>query len=131
VIASFVLADTEHLHRKIVEMGQRIRQLEDALSIFQSGVSNEVHPLLVEDLLAIKFGPEAPKPSNDAMNENSNVPINTFGTLTIGDGGESNYFGRSAGSEVRHSSAPSREHSITVANRLFSWCVDSKGARSS
>ncbi|KAG1755802.1 hypothetical protein EDB19DRAFT_1663041 [Suillus lakei] len=96
----FVLADTEHLHRKIVEMGQRIRQLEDALSIFQGGVSDEVHPLLAEDLLSIKFGPEAPKSSNDATNESSNVPINSFGTLTINDGGESNYFGLSAGSEA-------------------------------
>ncbi|KAG1892573.1 hypothetical protein F4604DRAFT_1875883 [Suillus subluteus] len=73
----FVLADTEHLHRTIVEMGQRIRQLEDALSIFQAGVSEEVHPLLIEDLLSIKFGPEA-----------------------LNDGGESNYFGLSAGSEA-------------------------------
>ncbi|KAG2754657.1 hypothetical protein P692DRAFT_20950168 [Suillus brevipes Sb2] len=96
----FVLADTEHLHRKIVEMGQRIRQLEDALSIFQSGVSEEVHPLLTEDLLSIKFGPEAPKSSNDAAHESSNVPINSFGTLTIGGGGESKYFGLSAGAET-------------------------------
>ncbi|KAG2369905.1 hypothetical protein BDR07DRAFT_1266057 [Suillus spraguei] len=96
----FVLADTEHLHRKIVEMGQRIRQLEDALSIFQEGVSEEVHPLLTDDLLSIKFGPEAPRSSNDATHESSNVPINSVGTLTIGDGGESNYFGLSAGSET-------------------------------
>ncbi|KAG2047430.1 hypothetical protein BDR06DRAFT_963916 [Suillus hirtellus] len=96
----FVLADTEHLHHKIVEMGQRIRQLEDALSIFQGGVSEEVHPLLTEDLLSIKFGPEAPKSSNDATHESSSVPINSSGTLTIGNGGESNYFGLSAGSET-------------------------------
>lgn len=81
-------------------MGQRIRQLEDALSIFQSGVSEEVHPLLTEELLSIKFGPEAPKSSNDFVHESSNVPINSFGTLTIGGGGESKYFGLSAGSEV-------------------------------
>ncbi|KAG1874537.1 fungal-specific transcription factor domain-containing protein [Suillus subalutaceus] len=96
----FVLADTEHLHRTIVEMGQRIRQLEDALSIFQAGVSEEVHPLLIEDLLSIKFGPEALKSSNDASDKGSNVPINSSGTLTISDGGESNYFGLSAGSEA-------------------------------
>ena len=57
-VARFVLADTEQLHRKISEMGQRIRQLEDALAIFQSGVSTETHPLLREELLPIKFGPE-------------------------------------------------------------------------
>ncbi|OJA17028.1 hypothetical protein AZE42_00569 [Rhizopogon vesiculosus] len=125
----FVLADTEHLHRKIVDMGQRIRQLEDALSIFQAGVSNDVHPLLTEDLLTVKFGPEAPKPIHDATNENSNSTMSAFGTLTIGNEGESNYYGRSAGSEVRNSSASSRERSITVANRLCSWYVDSKGSR--
>jgi hypothetical protein len=81
-------------------MGQRIRQLEDALSIFQAGVSEEVHPLLVEDLLSIKLGPEAPKSSNDVTHESSNVPIHSAGTLTISGGGESNYFGLSAGSEV-------------------------------
>ncbi|KAH7922442.1 hypothetical protein BV22DRAFT_1037465 [Leucogyrophana mollusca] len=95
----FVLADTEHLHRKIAEMGQRIRQLEDALAIFQAGVSSEVHPLLVEDLLAIKYGPEAPK-SPAPGEDNVSVPIDALGTLTIGDGGESKYFGRSAGSET-------------------------------
>jgi hypothetical protein len=39
-------------------MGQRIRQLEDALAIFQSSVSTEPHPLLQDDLLGVKFGPE-------------------------------------------------------------------------
>jgi len=109
-------------------MGQRIRQLEDALSIFQAGVSNEVHPLLSEDLLAIKFGPEAPKPANDGTSETSTSAISSFGTLTIGNEGESNYYGRSAGSEVRNSSASSCENSIT-ANRHYSWYAGSKGAR--
>lgn len=109
-------------------MGQRIRQLEDALSIFQAGTSNEVHPLLTEDLLTIKFGPEAPKPIHDPASENSNSTLNAFGTLTIGNEGESNYYGRSAGSEVSHSSASSCEHSIRIANRLCFWYVGSKGA---
>jgi hypothetical protein len=96
------LADTEQLHRKIAEMGQRIRQLEDALAIFQAGVTNETHPLLREELLGIKFGPEVQKPrdvepSQDAVAE----CMDALGTLTIGDDGESKYFGRSAGSEVR------------------------------
>jgi len=98
-------------------MGQRIRQLEDALSIFQAGMSNEVHPLLTEDLLAIKFGPESPKP---AQNENLNSTLNAFGTLTIGNEGESNYYGRSAGSEVRIFLF-SHEHSIMIVHRLCSW----------
>ena len=102
LLIRFVLADTEQLHRKIAEMGQRIRQLEDALAIFQSGVTNEIHPLLREELLGVKFGPEVqnsgdPEPSRDTVAET----MDALGTLTIGDFGESKYFGRSAGSEVR------------------------------
>jgi hypothetical protein len=83
-------------------MGQRIRQLEDAVAIFQSGVTNETHPLLSDDLLGIKYGLEVRNPvdtvpSRDTIAET----MDALGTLTIGDGGESKYFGRSAGSEVR------------------------------
>ncbi|KAJ3855656.1 hypothetical protein EV368DRAFT_34161 [Lentinula lateritia] len=96
----FVLADTSQLHTKITEMGQRIRQLEDALAISHSGITNETHPLLRDELLSIKFGPEngttspAP-PSRDPSVES----IDAFGTLTIFDRDLSKYFGRSAGSE--------------------------------
>lgn len=99
----FVLADTSQLHTKIAEMGQRIRQLEDALAIFQSGVSNECHPLLREELLSIKFGPEkgyVPEKEPPDRKESIEPPINAFGTLTIGEGGEAKYFGPSAGSET-------------------------------
>lgn len=82
-------------------MGQRIRQLEDALAIFQSGVTSETHPLLREELLGIKFGPEV---RNGGEAETHPDPVietmDALGTLTIGDSGESKYFGRSAGSEV-------------------------------
>jgi hypothetical protein len=95
------LADTEQLHRKISQMGQRIRQLEDALAIFQSGVSTETHPLLQDHLLGVKFGPEVrtsdePVPHRDPIAES----VDAFGTLTIGDHGESKYFGPSGGSET-------------------------------
>jgi len=84
-------------------MGQRIRQLEDALAIFQSGVSSDVHPLLKEELLAIKFGPEkgyVPRKDPPSRKESTEPPIDAFGTMTIGDGGAAKYFGPSAGSEV-------------------------------
>jgi Fungal Zn(2)-Cys(6) binuclear cluster domain len=98
----FVLADTEQLHRKIAEMGQRIRQLEDALAIFQSGVTNETHPLLREELLGVKFGPEVQTPADsEPVRDTVAESMDALGTLTIGDDGESKYFGRSAGSEVR------------------------------
>jgi len=84
-------------------MGQRIRQLEDALAIFQSGVSNECHPLLREELLSIKFGPETGYEKEPLIRtESIEPPINAFGTLTIGEDGEAKYFGPSAGSEVHN-----------------------------
>jgi len=101
----FVLADTSQLHTKIAEMGQRIRQLEDALATFQSDISNECHPLLREELLLIKFGPEKgylPDKEPPIRKESIEPPINAFGTLTIGEDGEAKYFGPSAGSEVRN-----------------------------
>ncbi|KAG6837547.1 hypothetical protein H0H93_007728 [Arthromyces matolae] len=99
----FVLADTTQLHTKIAEMGQRIRQLEDALAIFQSGVSNETHPLLRDELLSIKFGPDKGRntiESEDRSRNDSSDSIDALGTLTIGDHGQVKYFGRSAGSEA-------------------------------
>ena len=102
---SFVLADTDQLQQKIAEMSQRIRQLEDALAIFQSGVSKVTHPLLRDELLSIKFGLEPRQPEeSQSLEESVDDPlagaIDAFGTLSIGDGGESSYFGRSGGSEV-------------------------------
>ena len=129
---SFVLADTSQLHNKISEMGQRIRQLEDALAIFQAGVSNETHPLLREELLAIKFGPDNANtpPKEKRPLEHSLDSMDALGTLTIGDRGEGKYFGRSAGSEVSSSSPLPRRMSKLIychmCVRHFSWWVPSQ-----
>jgi hypothetical protein len=98
----FVLADTNQLHSKIAEMGHRIRELEDALSIYQSSVSSEPHPLLRDDLLGIKFGPERRQTQDEKpiSQPPAETAISALGTLTIGDRGEAKYFGPSAGSEV-------------------------------
>ncbi|KZP33617.1 hypothetical protein FIBSPDRAFT_1036153 [Athelia psychrophila] len=82
-------------------MGQRIRQLEDALALLQSSISSEKHALLRDDLLSINFLPETHQAeeiqsSEDALAET----MDAFGTLAIGDSGESKYFGRSGGSET-------------------------------
>lgn len=101
-MSRFVLADTTELHNKITEMGQRIRQLEDALAIFQAGVSNEPHPLLRPELLSIKFGPERLHASDKDKSPREHFvdSIDALGTLTIGERGDAKYFGRSAGSET-------------------------------
>lgn len=74
----------------------RIQQLEDALAILQSTVSAEPHPLLRDDLLKLKYGDAPTKlvvSKRDQLTE-------AFGTLTIGQYGDTKYFGPSAGHEV-------------------------------
>lgn len=103
-VQRFILADTEQLHRKISEMSERIRQLEDVVALFQAGISNERHPLLRDELLTIKFGPEVRRTVDEEnTREKLSQSIDALGTLTIGDHGETKYFGRSGGSEVSHS----------------------------
>lgn len=96
-----MVTDTTLLQAKIAEMGHRIRQLEDALAILQSGVSSEPHPLLRDELLGVKFPPEKgcmadkKEPRDDTADT-----IDALGILTIGDQG-AKYYGPSAGAEVR------------------------------
>lgn len=88
-------------------MSHRIRQLEDALAILQSTVSDQRHPLLDDDMLKVKFGPEArngqqsSSPENVEQSQSFVQSIDALGTLTLGNSGDVKYFGRSAGSEVR------------------------------
>lgn len=92
--------DVARLRAKIVEMSNRIQQLEDALSIFQAGVSSEPHPLLRGELLGIKFAPEKDcLSSKGEPGDDTSDTIDAFGILTIGDQG-AKYFGPSAGTEV-------------------------------
>lgn len=105
---SFVLADTEKLHEKIFLMSDRIRQLEDALAVLQSGIApHESHPLLRRDLLEVKSiidlhvaidEDKAQKTVNHADDESQY--IEAFGTLALRDDGAATFYGRSAGSEV-------------------------------
>ncbi|EED79379.1 predicted protein [Postia placenta Mad-698-R] len=106
----FILADTDRLHRKIAEMSDRIRQLEDALAILQSSVTRDLHPLLAHDLLKIKSGLELHSAahlqgraahSDDAgeQGDEESQYIDAFGTLAVRDDGAAMFYGRSAGSE--------------------------------
>ncbi|KAF7970475.1 hypothetical protein HWV62_23891 [Athelia sp. TMB] len=82
-------------------MSERIQQLEVALALVQSSVSLEEHPLLRDELLLVKYGGQK-QPSNEleVSDDPSAVPVDAFGTLTIGDGGESRYLGVSAATEA-------------------------------
>lgn len=118
VVHRFILADTDRLHRKIAEMSDRIRQLEDGLAILQSSVARDPHPLLAVDLLKIKSGLElhsaAEGISNEALgeaypeDEEEPAYVDAFGTLAVRDDGAATFYGRSAGSEVCPPSTSSR-----------------------
>ena len=117
---SFVLAATEHLHRKISTLSDRVRELEDALSTLQAKHSTEPHPLLAAELISSedKHNPDEDsrmqdetmggEPSRKGVNgqasgsgSNAGEIIDTFGTLSISQHGVSRFFGPTGGSEVR------------------------------
>ncbi|KAF8639131.1 hypothetical protein AX17_001621 [Amanita inopinata Kibby_2008] len=103
----FVLADTEKLHKKIAQMSDRIRQLEDALAILHSTqASDGPHPLLSRELMEIKSSIELhsavdglQKYQNDQEDLEESQYIDAFGTLAIHDDGAATFYGRSAGTE--------------------------------
>ena len=80
-------------------MSQRIRQLEDALEISHASNSTSHHPLLREELLAIKRGvaPSAPAPSE---NEAEFDYVEALGMMSISDRGVSRFIGSSGGGET-------------------------------
>lgn len=100
-ISRFVLAATEHLHRRIAGLSGRIRQLEDALA----ALSPDPHPLLHADLL---MQDDRDDDMGVGMGEDPQSAvqpdvIDAFGTLSISDHGISRFFGPTGGSEVRNS----------------------------
>ena len=84
-------------------MSNRIQQPEHALAILQSTVTDQRHPLLSDELLKVKFGSEAinAKQSDGEEERATNKSIDSLGTLSLGSSGKMQYFGGSAGSEVR------------------------------
>jgi hypothetical protein len=94
-------------------MSDRIRQLENALSLLHSDLTCEPHPLLTKDLLQIKsiielhcaFGRQTdssvprPEKSDEEVDKESQY-FDAFGTFAIRDDGAATFYGRSAGSEV-------------------------------
>ncbi|KAI0262363.1 fungal-specific transcription factor domain-containing protein [Gloeopeniophorella convolvens] len=96
----FVIAATEHLHRRITRMSDRIRQLEDALSVLQASHSTEPHPLLRENF---SVADSADKPEEQLQEEEEDAPadvVNAFGTMSISDHGVSRFFGPTGGSDL-------------------------------
>lgn len=98
------MAATDHLHRRMAKMSERIRQLEDALSILHKRTTNELepHPLLRDEYLAIKAH-KADETPDDRKQDGPDATdvIDAFGTLSITDRGISRFFGAAGGTEVR------------------------------
>ncbi|KAJ8509272.1 hypothetical protein ONZ45_g8546 [Pleurotus djamor] len=121
----FVLAATEHLHRRIGKLRERIRQLEGALGTLQAKQSSEPHPLLREDLLTVAGGEDGLAAEDGSMDEdggggsvgsNPNAEVlEVFGTLSISDHGISRFFGPTGGSEsllmASNDGSPASTHS--------------------
>lgn len=98
VSKSFVIAATEHLHRRIARMSDRIRQLEDALAMLQASTSKEPHPLLSEDAIVVDAD-NVDKP-HESEDEVSGEVSRALGTLSVSDQGLSRFFGSTGGSDL-------------------------------
>lgn len=84
-------------------MSNWIRQLENALAILQSSVTDQRHTLLTDELLKVKFGSESINTREPPTGDEDHPPqksIDALGTLTLGSSGTLQYLGRSAGPEV-------------------------------
>ncbi|KAI0642067.1 fungal-specific transcription factor domain-containing protein [Trametes meyenii] len=96
----FVLAATEHLHRRIAKMSERIHQLEDALAIVQAKSSNELHPLLTDGKTKMRISEEDEEPlQSDMEPATSTDVVSAFGMLSMSERGVSRFFGPTGGTE--------------------------------
>ncbi|KAH9951097.1 fungal-specific transcription factor domain-containing protein [Amylocystis lapponica] len=95
----FVLAATEHLHRRVAKMNDRMRQLEDALAIAHARYSDEPHPLLTDDQESTPASQDDMSPFPELASSISPETIDAFGTLSVSDHGVSRFFGPTGGTE--------------------------------
>ncbi len=80
-------------------MGDRIRELEDALAVLQASHSQEPHPLLCESAIVVdnEKPEEQPQESED---EGTDEVTKSLGTLSVSDQGLSRFFGFTGGSDL-------------------------------
>ena len=101
-------------------MSERIRQLEDALAILQSSVSQEPHPLLRDELLSLKVDKAAEVVDSD-LSHDLPAGLDGLGTLSITDKGQ-RFFGASGGPEVSAlSRCPVYNHAQPLTLHGFSF----------
>ncbi|KXN83523.1 hypothetical protein AN958_01347, partial [Leucoagaricus sp. SymC.cos] len=98
----FVLAATEHLHRRIAKLKTRVNQLEDALAQLQAKHSSDPHPLLSDEFVTEDREDDAATAMlEDSSPTTQSDVIDAFGTLSISDHGISRFFGPTGGSEAQ------------------------------
>lgn len=118
---SFVLADTERLHKKMSQMSNRIRQLEEALASSHSINSPNEHPLLNNELLSVKtlqdlhINPDIPAKESKSTSQAPAEFVDAFGTLAIAEDGAARFYGRSGGSEVCNSVPPFHDVKLNMS----------------
>ncbi|TFK91717.1 hypothetical protein K466DRAFT_541117 [Polyporus arcularius HHB13444] len=90
----FVLANTEVLHDKITILANRVRALEDALQDAYAQLSNEEHPLLSEQLRALKR-PLERESQEEQVQEQDQEPVESInvGSLSITESGHTKFYG--------------------------------------
>ena len=118
----FVLAATEHLHRRIAKMSERVRELEDALAITQAKCSDHPHPLLIEgEIQAMKQD----SPMSEQVPTGPRNMLDSFGMLNLSDhGASSTFFGPTGGSEVGNLRMRVCSCSANLSHSIYSWCVN-------
>ena len=80
-------------------MGDRIRQLEDALALLHASTSKEPHPLLSEKAMAVD-GENLDDKLQDSEDEGTGQVSRALGTLSVSDRGLSRFFGSTGGSDL-------------------------------
>ena len=83
----FILSNTEQLHGEIQSLRGRVKELEAALADLQAQVSTDPHPLLKDTLVLLSASTSLGKLPQDE----EEVLIDTFGSLTIGPDGSSEW----------------------------------------
>lgn len=107
------LADAEELHKKVERLRARSAALEDALRTLQAAVSDEPHPLLLEDSMQITERQNGSSTEGPLLSREEEEVLDAFGTLTLGLRGESRFFGQTARSE----------YLIHAPTRLLATCT--------
>jgi hypothetical protein len=80
-------------------MGDRIRQLEDALAVLQASCSSDPHPLLCQNSIIV----DTDKPDEQPQESEDDSPgeiSKALGTLSVSDQGVARFFGSTGGSDL-------------------------------